>query len=166
MEESQVTLINLPPVFTTLNSPNSYPNALATLSLLVLRCLEFLEFLLTVRYLRHILFRFLSDVSSASKFSQNTTNATQGGFFVCSLEVLTRALLYISLHTSSALLSQGPPMVEPSLQHFPSEGYTPFQNCHSSTSSFRCDLTSNYSDYTTFVQRVLLPLHFIEDNMI
>lgn len=73
---------------------------------------------------------------------------------------LNRLLLVpcVSLLAMSALLSQGPPMVEFGLQHFPTEGSTPSQNCYSSTSSFRLDLTSNYSDYTTFVWRVLLPL--------
>ena len=57
-------------------------------------------------------------------------------------------------------------MVETGLQHFPTEDYTPFQNYHSSASSFKWDFTLNYFDYTALVWTVLVPLHFIEDDTI
>lgn len=135
-------------------------------SLLVLHFIDFFG-ATTLIYLRHILFNFWYGPSSASSISHNITNVSQVGFFLCPLEMPTRESTepYFLAYLLSPAFSR-PPMVEPGLQHFPTEGYTAFQNCHSSASSFKWDLTSNYSDYTTFVWRVLLPLYFIEDKAI
>lgn len=73
--------------------------------------------------------------------------------------------LYFSAYLLCPVFSR-PPMVQPGLQHFPIEDYTPFQNYHSPASSFKWDLTLKYFDYSTLVWRALLPLYFIEDDTI
>ena len=55
---------------------------------------------------------------------QPLSSEAQRRLFVCCLEMLTRTLTCISPSASSALLSQGPPMVEPGFPRFPTEGYT------------------------------------------
>lgn len=126
---------NPPFLFTKVNSPNSDHNALATLQPLGLTLLDIFGVITYFNILEAYPIQLLYDISSASSISPNTINATLVDFFVCSLEMLTTPLTYISLPTSSALLSQRPPRVEAGLQHFPTDGYTLFKNCHSSASS-------------------------------
>lgn len=102
--------------FTKLSSSNPYPNPLSRPW--VFGVITY--FIILEAYL----VQFLYCISSAPNISRTIINATQVAFFVCCLEKLTRALTGISPPASSALLSQGPPMVEPGFQHFPTEGHS------------------------------------------
>lgn len=133
-------------------------------SLLVLHLLDFFG-AVTLMYLRYEMLIWYG--LSASSVSHNITVATQVGFsctlWRCQLEKSND--LYFSAYLLCPVFSR-PPMVEPGLQHFPIEDYTPFQNYHSPASSFKWDLTLKDFDYSTLVWRALLPLYFIEDDTI
>lgn len=163
-------LINPPSLLTNLRSQTHIPMPLPYSSLWVLLFLDFFFFLklLLILYTWGIAYSIFCMASLLLPVSLITTNATQADFRVCSLVMSTREKidLYFPAHLRVSPAFSRPPMVEPSLKHFPTEGYTLLPNCPPSTSSVKLDLTSNYSDYTTFVWRVLLPLHFIENNTI
>lgn len=158
---------NPPFLFTKVSSPNSDHNALATLQPLGLTLLDIFGMITYFNRLEVYPIQFLYDISSASSISPNTINATLVDFFcVLSGDANYTIDLYFPAYVLSPAFSKAtqgggwPPTFSHRRLHSFQE--LPFI----SLIKFRSDLTSNHSDYTSFVWRVLLLFHFIEDNML
>lgn len=152
------------------SSLNSIPQIHITMSLphSILLVLYFLDSFGVITYfntLKAYPVQSLYGVSSASSIL--TINATQEGFFACSLEItfVDHWPIFPCLCPQSCFL-RGHPWWKLVSRIFPQKLYSFLELSFINLIKFRSDLTSNYSDYTTFVWRVLLLFHFIEDNML
>lgn len=135
-------------------------------SLLVLRFLDFLKLSLSLIYLKYILFSFciaspLLPISLIIALTQ-----PKRVFHVISGEANQSHDLYFPVYLFSLAFSRAthaeawhPTFSHRGLHSFPE---LPFINLI----KFISDLTSNYSDYSKFMWRILSPFHFIKDNIL